>query len=253
MSSGTPEEVHLTLTDVPAGLSYTFKPSSGLPTYKSELTVTGSQTLPAATYTLTIIASDGEKERYKPILLTVEEGAEYQLTASPRTHHAHPGETVEYDVSVSSDTGYAQYVNLDISGLPLSVNGELTPSSIVPNSHSLLSVEVGSDAPPGLYSFTLRGSGPNPKRVILTLKISEETSPQQEEEKQQRDGYPQSYYLPLLYIGVIVAALIIGSVLGIRYWRQRPRKPISYCLECGKKIPVGVEFCPKCGAQQETR
>ncbi len=247
LSSGEPETVQLNLMGAPAGVSHSFNPSSNLPPYSSELTITGSQSLPAGTYNMMIEASDGEKTRYKPIILRVEEGADYELSASPRVIQAQPGETVEYTISASSDSGYNQYVNLVVSDLPSSLTSRLESSAGIPDFETALHVDVGEDVTPRVYHITVTGSGPEPKSATFTLNVRAPLS----EETTEEDRSALTYYLPLLYLIVIIAVVISSVVLGIRRVRGRPVKTGAFCIECGKKIPFGTEFCPKCGVKQE--
>lgn len=246
LTSGMPEEAQLTLIGAPTGLSYSFKPSSGLPPYTSELTLTGSQNLPAASYSMMIKASSDDIERYKPILLQVEEGADYELSASPKTIQAQPGETVEYTISLSSDTGYSQYVNLAVSDLPSDLTSRLESTAGIPDFQTTLHINVEEDAAPRAYTFTVSGSGPDPHQTSLTLIIKEPVSQKPKEE----DQSPLTYYLPLLYLIALIAAIITGILFTVRRVRRRSGKPKAFCLECGKKIPFGSEACPKCGADQ---
>ncbi len=246
--SGNPDQVDLSLMNTPAGLSYAFNPSAGAPPYKAILTLTGSRNLLAGTYSMTIMASDGEKERFKPIILTVEEGAVYELAASPGMMRARPGETVEYRVSISSDTGYMQFVNLAISGLPHGVSGGVEPTAGKPNFDSIVRLQISEDVRAGTYSFTISGSGPEPQQAHLTMIVEDEAGEPMKEGAESRSF---AYYAPLVYLLVIIAVVVAGSIVGMRHVRRRWRRPKVFCIECGKPIPMGSEHCPKCGTKQK--
>ena len=169
--SGEPQPVQLSLIGAPAGLSYAFNPSRGAPSYASELTVTGSSNLPAGTYSMIINATDGVRVRYKPIILKVEKGADYQLSISPSSIKGQSGDTVEYTISASSDSGYNQLVNLVVSGVPDGLTHKLEPSSDMPDFQSILSLEIGEGVGAGVHSIIVTGSGIEPRQVHYTLII----------------------------------------------------------------------------------
>jgi hypothetical protein len=198
-----------------------------------------------------IKAANGDKERYKPILLSVEEGADYELSISPRSTRITLGKTVEYEVSVTSNSGYDKYVNLVLSELPKGVTGQLEPSSEIPNFQSQLHLDVGENVKPGAYTFYVSGSGVDPHRAQATLYIIEEGTQESPDEKKEESAF--TYYLPLVYLILIIAAIVAGVTWLIRRRRRRPGKLRTYCIECGREIPMDSEFCTKCGTQQETK
>ncbi|MEM3654052.1 MAG: hypothetical protein QW723_05005 [Candidatus Bathyarchaeia archaeon] len=240
--SGSPQPVNLELIGVPAGVSYCFSPSSGVPSYESMLTLTASSRLPAGRYELTINASGGGKERYSPIAFVVEEGPDYSLSITPNSARVKPGETVDFIITASSDNGYDQYINLMVSGLPSGVSWRLEPTALVPNSQSKLSLELSKDAKPGVYTITVIGSGADSKRVFATLRIEGAMARAGEAEERLID------YLAIAFL-ILILALIIGAFLAIRR-SKAARKPKVFCIECGTKLAPGLEYCPKCGTKQ---
>ncbi|NIM44698.1 MAG: hypothetical protein GTN80_02915, partial [Nitrososphaeria archaeon] len=171
--SGESQLVRLSLIGAPAGLSYSFNPSAGEPPYDSILTVTGSDSLPAGTYSMIINATDGVRIRYKPIILYVEEGADYELSISPSSIRGKPGDIVEFTISATSDSGYDQLVNLVVSGVPGGVVGELEPSAEEPDFQSILSFYIGEDAVVGIHDIFVTGSGIEPRQVHSTLIVED--------------------------------------------------------------------------------
>jgi ribosomal protein L40E len=241
--SGNPQPVQLELIGVPAGVSYYFTPSSEVPNYESKLTLTASSRLPAGRYELTINASGGGRERFSPIAFTVEEGPEYSLSITPDSARAKPGETVEFIIKSSSNTGYNQYINLMVSGLPSGVTWRLEPMALMPNSQSRLSLELSKDAKPGVYTITVTGSGADAKRVFATLRIEGAIARAERAEERMID------YLAIGFIILILTLVIVGAFLAIRRFRA-VRKPKIFCIECGAKLTPGLEYCPKCGTKQ---
>jgi len=244
--SGTPEPVTLGLMSVPTGASYYFEPASGTPSYSSTLTITTSTDTPAGTYPLTIQASGGGVERYLTITLIVEEGPDYSLSVSPRSARGKPGDTLEFTVSVSSDTGYSQYVNLLVSGGHSGITWNMNPTASNPNFESTLTVKLGNDVRPGVYRFAVTGSGPEAKTSTISITVEEEAAP-----LGTRENTINTF--AGIILAVIVAAIAGGAFFAFRRFRGKGKKQGSFCIECGTAIPVGSEFCSKCGAKQDKR
>ncbi len=154
---------------------------------------------------------------------------------------------MEFTISATSDSGYDQLVNLVVSGVPGGVVGELEPSAEEPDFQSILSFYIGEDAVAGIHDIFVTGSGIEPRQVHSTLIVEDGVEDGTVREDRGRN---LSYYLPLLYLVAILAAVIGGATYGIKRLRK-PKKPKVFCIECGKKIPADAKKCPKCDAKQE--
>lgn len=244
VTAGTPQPVQLDLIGAPAGVSYFFSPTSGTPAYTSTLTITTPANLPAGTYPLTINASSVGKARYKALLLNVEKGPDYALSVTPGSVQAKPGDKAEFKVTLSSDSGYDQFVNLMVSGLPAGATSQFQPNAAIPTSQSTLSVDLGEDVAPGFYRMTIIGSGPEGKRATATLQVQGEVGAAQRRETTVN-------YLAAAILGLIVAMVVVGGVLAVR--RLKTGQSRVFCTGCGTKIRPNLEYCPKCGAKQGRR
>ncbi len=250
--SGPPLPVQLEIDDLPPSISYSIEPTSGNPSYSAKLTLTRTASMQSGTYPITIKGLGDGEERYKTVTVIIEKGEDYQLQGTPRSITALPGETVEYTVTASSETGYSQYVNLHISDLPKGVTSELKPQAEKPTFQSILYLTISETVKPGVYTFTVSGSGTKPHKVNLILVVKEKIGEASAEEKKRQES-TFSYYLPLFYLIAIIAAIVAGVTWLIRRRRRQPSKPRTYCIECGREIPWGSEFCTKCGTQQEIK
>jgi hypothetical protein len=238
--SGAPEPVQLELIGAPVGVSYYFDPPSGTPRYTSTLTVTAATDLPVGAYPMTIKASGGGKERYKPITLIVEEGPDYALSINPNSTRAKPGESVEFTVSVESETGYSQLVNLMASRVPNGVTWRMEPRASTPPFQSTLILELGRDVKPGAHTIVVLGSGADGERAAVTLWVEGELP---------RAGVDATIdYLAAAFLAIIFAAIFGGGFLAFR--RVRRGRAKAFCVECGTRLAPGVEFCPQCGTKR---
>jgi hypothetical protein len=237
--SGAPEPVQLELMGAPIGVSYYFDPPSGTPRYTSTLTVTAATDLPVGAYPMTIKASGGGKERYKPITLIVEEGPDYALSINPNSTRAKPGESVEFTVSVESETGYSQLVNLMASRVPNGVTWRMEPRASTPPFQSTLILELGRDVKPGAHTIVVLGSGADGERAAVTLWV-------EDTELIEREATID--YLAAAFLAIIFAAIFGGGFLAFR--RVRRGRAKAFCVECGTRLAPGVEFCPQCGTKR---
>jgi hypothetical protein len=248
--SGTVQPVQLELSNVPAGISYSFAPSSGAPPYNSTLTLTATTGLPAGTYSLTIKASGGQgqlyKERYKPLTLIVKSGPTYSLSITPDTAQAQPGENVTFTVSASSETGYANYVNLIVAGAPNGSLAKLEPTALTAPSQSTLTLKLSKDVKPGSYLLVLAGSGPGGQSAVATLSVIGPQAPPTPQPTGNEELIVNGLAAGIL--GGIIAAIAAGTFLTFR--RFKARRAMVYCIECGAQIPASLPYCRRCGAKQ---
>jgi hypothetical protein len=248
--SGTVQPVQLELSNVPAGISYSFAPSSGAPPYDSTLTLTGAAGLPAGTYSLTIKASGGQgqlyKERYKPLTLIVKSGPTYSLSITPDTAQAQPGENVTFTVSASSDTGYPDFVNLILAGAPNGSLAKLEPSALTAPSQSTLTLELGKDVKPAVYLLVVAGSGPGGQSAVATLSVIGPPAPSTPQPTENEDLIVNGLAAGIL--GAIITAIAAGTFLAFRRFKAGRAK--VYCIECGAQIPASLPYCRHCGAEQ---
>jgi hypothetical protein len=249
--SGSPQPVQLELMGAPADVSSSFTPSSGAPNYTSTLTLTAAAGLPAGTYPLTIKASAGGKERYKPLSLVVEQGPSYSLSITPDSAQVNMTGTTQFHVDVSSGTGYEQYVNLMVSGIPEGVSWKLDHQSSTPPFQATLTLQLSESATPGVYELMVAGSGPDPKSATATLIIAGPAAGAEATQPAQQGEDVLVNYLAAGFLVLIIAAVVGGGVLAFR--RLRVRRVKAFCIECGARLKPGSEFCPDCGAKQPTR
>jgi hypothetical protein len=250
--SGAVQPVQLELMGAPAGVSYSFTPSSGAPPYSSTLTLTTPDPpwLPAGSYPLTIKASGGKdelyKERYKPLTLTVPEGPNYILSIAPSEAQAKPGANITFTISASSDTGYPNYVNLVASGVPNGTSQKLEPTAMTPPSQSTLTLELGKDVTPGVYVIVVTGSGPGAHSAEVTLTVM--GTPASPAPQPTNNEALIVNGLAAGILAMIIVAIVAGVFLTFRHFKTRRAK--VYCIECGAQITLGLPYCRHCGVKQ---
>jgi uncharacterized membrane protein len=247
VTAGTPQTVQLGLDGAPAGVSYYFTPASGMPAFTSTLTVTAASTVPAGSYPLMINAVAGAEMRNASVILDVPIGPEYSLSISPGTVQAMPGGNATFQVTVTSNSSYAQLVNLEASDLPPNSTAQFSPSALAPNGQSTLTLQLSNEAAPGFYSITVRGSGVAGKQVSATLLVQgQPVNPQAAEAATEATVN----YLAIGILAAIVTVVVVGAFLAVRRFRAHRGVGAPFCIECGSRLRPGDTFCKKCGTKQ---
>jgi hypothetical protein len=97
----------------------------------------------------------------REFVVAVREGAPFQLAVGPTEIWLAQGETGILNVIVTRRDGFTEGVNLTLPELPPKVTASAATIARDANAGSL-TVTVAKDAPPGVYSLVVRGSGPMP-------------------------------------------------------------------------------------------
>jgi hypothetical protein len=111
---------------------------------------------------------------------------------------------------------------------------------------SALAVKLGNDVRPGVYRLTITGSGPEGKTSTVSITVEGEAAP-----LGTRENTINTF--AGIILAVIVAAIAGGVFVVVRRFRGKGKKQGSFCIDCGAGIPVGSDFCSKCGARQDKR
>jgi hypothetical protein len=107
----------LSLSGLPSGVTHSFDPSSGTPTFSSTLAVVTSLSTPAKTYSVSVTAKADTGETCKATLTLVvnEQPFEFSLSASPSSQSILQGEKTQYEVTITRRSGATRKVNLSVT------------------------------------------------------------------------------------------------------------------------------------------
>jgi len=121
------------------------------------------QDSPDGSYTVYVTASkSGYEDAIASITFYIGEStseSDFVITVSPSSQTFSPGDTIVFDLAISSVGGFSHTVVLDIDDLPAGSTATFDPPSIVPPTSSILQIQTSSDTPAGTYALTIIGTG----------------------------------------------------------------------------------------------
>jgi Bacterial Ig domain/Alginate lyase len=153
--------VALSVSGLPAGVSYSFSPATVSGAGTSTLTITASSTAPSGTYALSIIGSNGTATYTNPLSLLVNApNANFTIAPASTVVPTVGGDTTNIPVTLTPIDNYVGSVNLSVtSGLPAGATATFSSPTVTNTSPtSTLSVLTSGTTPPGAYSLTISGT-----------------------------------------------------------------------------------------------
>lgn len=156
--SGTPAEVSLNVSGLPADLKYAFSPQTGTPTFTSILTIDASGASTEANYTLTISASSKGFSKVVTATLSVKR-EDFTITCPVNRTSVRKGQNATLTFDLKPLGRFDETVVLTVSGIPEGATPILTVPSGKPPFTSQLIVKTGSSVKVGEYTVVVKASG----------------------------------------------------------------------------------------------
>ena len=172
-SGGFSGAVIFSASGLPIGAIPSFNPASVTTSGSSTMTVTTTATTPAGNYQITITGTSGTLTHSATVTLVVNAPAtaDFTLSASPASHTIRRGSTTTYTVTITRSGGFADSVNLSVSGLPAGAAGSFAPNPATGTS-STLTVTTARSTAVGTYPVTITGTaGALTRTTSVTLVI----------------------------------------------------------------------------------
>ncbi|KPL00455.1 MAG: hypothetical protein AMJ91_04635 [candidate division Zixibacteria bacterium SM23_73_3] len=147
----------LTVSGLPPDASESFDPNPITPTDTSILQINTAETTPADTYTVTVTASEIDKGivHTDELVLIVTSPPDFTIEADPDTQQVQAGNSVNYDVILTSLYGFASPCTLTVSGLPPDASESFDPNPATPTDTSVMTISTAVTTPPGSYNITV--------------------------------------------------------------------------------------------------
>jgi hypothetical protein len=161
-SGGFSSAIDLAVAGLPAGASGTFapNPTTGGAGWASTLSVTTSASTPAGTFPLTVSATGGGLTRTATVSLVVQPPAQanFTLSISPSTRTIRPNGSTTYTVGIARSGGFAQAVDLSVTGLPAGATSTFSQDPAAATTSQVI-LSVGASSTKGMFTFTVTGVG----------------------------------------------------------------------------------------------
>jgi len=259
LKSGTAQQVSLTVSGQPSGVTASLNPTSGTPTFSSTLTIAASSTASPGTYTLNIGGSGGGQSHSASLVLTISQAPDFRIDPSPPSQSAAQGQVTSYSINVVGSNGFNSQVSLSVTGLPSGANGVFSTNSGTPNFSSTLTVTLATGTPPGSYTLVIHGTGGGVERTVNVVLIitAVTTQPQTTTQSATTSSTGLVDMLQQNSLIIIAALVVLAVVLAALVMRGRGRTvpPAQaghsrvFCSKCGTGNPAGNEFCSNCGTK----
>ena len=157
--TGFASNVSLSVSDLPEGVTGSFRPASTRSTSRLNLTVASTAPAASTRFTVTGTAHGCPESITVPIEIT---RPGFQVALTPESATLRQGTTADYTVTVTPETDFTSDVTLTVAGLPQGVTGEFTPNPVnassTPAWTSTLRLTAASDAAAGPADFTVTGT-----------------------------------------------------------------------------------------------
>jgi len=164
--SGSTQSVSLSASGLPSGVSASFNPPSGNPTFTSTCTITTSTSTPPGSYTITVTGIGGGKTHTTTFTLTVQTGANFTIAVTPDSQTVNRGSSQTFTVAITSVGGFSKAVHLSLSGHQTGVTYDFNPDPVTlqagQSATSTLTVYASSTATMETRTLTITASAPDP-------------------------------------------------------------------------------------------
>jgi len=184
--SGWTAPVSLSVSGLPSGAASSFSLNPVAPTGTSTLSISTSPSTSTGQFLLVIIGNGDGRQHTTSATLIIQPSQQpefdFSISASPSSASVESGKGIDVcTVTVNLISGSASRVDLTLSGLPSSVGFHaFSPPYGNPPFTSRLSVATLGNAPTGIYSLTITGSGGGKTRsTAVTLTVTAIPQPEQ--------------------------------------------------------------------------
>jgi len=171
--TGTTENVALSLTGLPSGVTSTFSTASGNPTYSSTLTVNASSTATPGTYPVSLKATSAagvQNYNFNVTVAAVTTTFDYTINGVNNVN-VQQGNSGNLSLVVKKLSGTAETVNLSVSGLPTGATASFSSASGTPDFNSTLTINTTNSLAAGTYPITLKGQSATTGAKTFTFNL----------------------------------------------------------------------------------
>jgi hypothetical protein len=255
--AGSAQNVVLSVSGAPSGVSTSLNPTSGSPSFNSILSVSTTSSVAPGQYVMTITGTAGANTETTTVTLTIGQAPDFRIDVNPASETSTQGQTTSYSVNVVGLNGFNSQISLSLAGLPAGVGGTFSVQSSVPDYSSTLTLTIPANSPTGSFTLTITGSGGGLTRVAnAVLVINPATSQTQTTTQTETTSSGGAMDLlqqnSLLMIGALIILVIVLAAIAMsrRGRSSAPQQQLAgrvFCGKCGAENPASNEFCSSCG------
>ena len=175
VTAGSAQQVSLTASGLPTGVTASFNPATGTAGQSSTLTLTAAPSATAGSKAITITgsaASGVHTATYTATVTSTNPGNDFSVSVSPGSASVPAGSSTSATVSTATVSGSAQTVALSVSGAPTGVTASISPASVTSGSSATLNVAVATTTAAGGYTLTVTGAGSATHAASFVLTVS---------------------------------------------------------------------------------
>ncbi|MFI5530951.1 glycosyl hydrolase family 18 protein [Kitasatospora sp. NPDC051853] len=162
VTSGSAQNVALTVTGAPAGVTASVSPSSVTAGGSAMLSVSTTAATAPGSYPLTVTGTGASGTHSATYTLTVtggQPGNDFSLAVSPAAGSVQAGASTTAALSTAVTSGSAQSLALTVTGAPAGVTATVNPGTVNAGSGATLSVATTAATVPGSYVLTVKATG----------------------------------------------------------------------------------------------
>jgi regulation of enolase protein 1 (concanavalin A-like superfamily) len=158
--SGVAENVALSASGLPAGVSAGFTPTSVTTGGSSSLKLTVGPSVAPGSYPITVTGTALSATHSINVTLSVPTPAsnDFSIAANPTTVGVVAGNSGTTSINTALVSGSAESISLGASGMPGGVTVGFSPTSVTAGGSSTLTFTVGSGVAPGTYPISVTGT-----------------------------------------------------------------------------------------------
>jgi hypothetical protein len=155
--NGFAAECSLYISGLPTDAAGSFDVNPIIPTDTSNLLISTLKTTPEGVCTATVTATEITKGKVHQfdLILNVTPPPYFTMEAGPDTQEVWVGNSVDFDIILTSFNGYSGECWFSTSALPTGASAGFDPTSIIPTATSVMTIATTGVTPPGTYTVTV--------------------------------------------------------------------------------------------------
>ncbi len=170
--------VHLSVSGLPEGATYSFSGPSGVPPFSTTLTVSTQTSTPEGSSVITVSGSAGSLSHSVTAQLTVQRTVQpdFSISLSPASLTVTQGDVAEFEIEITPIGGFSDPVTVSLEGLPQDSTFSVTQTGAYT---ATLSIQTGEAVGSFVLTVTASGGGKTHSAMVTLVVNPRATQPPQ--------------------------------------------------------------------------